>query len=241
VNETLARRLWGGQEPLGRQLRLEADAGGDWLTVIGVAGDTANWDSSDRPLPFVYLDTGTLDRWPRYFFVRVPPGQSPPGVEAVTRALAALGPPVAAIAVTPMADLAESAFWRQRILSQLLGVFGLAALLLTAIGLYGVLTYLVAQRAREIGIRMAFGADRRRVLRMVLRQGAGLVAIGLVAGLGGGYLLARVMRRLLYEVEPLDAPLFVAATLFLAAVGLAASAAPAYRAARLDPNALLKR
>jgi ABC-type antimicrobial peptide transport system permease subunit len=107
-------------------------------------------------------------------------------------------------------------------------------------GIYGVLAYFVRERAQEMGIRMALGANRIKVLFLVLREAVVLVGIGVVVGLGAAYLLARTLRSLLFGVEPLDWPLFVAALALLAAVAMAASLAPAVRAARVDPSVLLK-
>jgi ABC-type antimicrobial peptide transport system permease subunit len=139
-----------------------------------------------------------------------------------------------------MEKVARDPLWRQQLFSLWFAVFGIAAVILTAVGIYGVLAYLVWQRGQEIGIRMALGADRRRVLLMVLRQGAMFVGAGSAVGLVGAYLLARAMRGLLFGVEPLDSALFVVVTAFLAAIAMAASIVPAVRAARIDPNALLR-
>lgn len=241
VNVALARLLWPDQDPIGAQFRLAADPERGWVTVIGVSGDFLTWDSTrDEPLPTAYMDVASFDTFPLFFFIRKHDADRVVSAESITRAIDSLGFPLRRIVVTPMETVARAPFWRERMFSLWFGAFGIAALTLTAVGVYGVLAYLVWQRWREIGIRIALGADRRTVLLMVLRQGAALVAAGVAIGLAGAYVLARALRALLFGVDALDWQPFLAVTVFLASVALAAGIAPALRAARADPNALLR-
>ncbi len=134
-----------------------------------------------------------------------------------------------------MDDVVSVSTSRQRLNMLLMSVFGGAALLLAAIGIYGLMAYSVQQRTQEIGIRMAMGAEGSTVRRMVVRQGMALVAVGMVVGLVAAFFLANVLASVLYEVEPRDVWVFVSVTVVLALIGLAAVAVPAGRASRVDP------
>jgi predicted permease len=241
VNERMARLLWPNESAVGRQFRLEADPERGWITVVGVSADVLTWDSSgEQPLPMAYLDLAAFPNRPVFFFARTRgTGQALPP-EALTRAIDALGFDLRRIVVMPMERVASDPFWREQLFSLWLAVFGGAAVLLTVTGIYGVLSHLVAQRGREIGIRMAVGACRAQVFRVVLRESATFVGVGIAIGLGAAYAVARALRSLLFGVEPFDLPVFVAVPVLLAAVALAASLAPAVRAARIDPTALLR-
>jgi predicted permease len=240
VSETMAKELWPNEEAIGRRFKLDADAERGWVTVVGVSRDVLTWDSSgEKPLPIAYLDLESFAVRPVFFFVRHR-GTVAIGAEAITRAIDALGLPVKRIVVTPMEQVARDPFWRQRLFSLWFGIFGSAAVVLTLAGIYGVLAYLVWQRAQEWGIRMALGADRVEVLLLVLREAGMAVGAGVVIGLGAAYALARTLRGLLFNVEPLDWPLFIATAALLTAVAMAASLAPAVRATRVDPKVLLK-
>lgn len=241
VNEAMARLLWPNRDPVGSRFRLDTEAERGWITVIGVSGDFLTWDSNGgEPLPMAYFAAGTLDAYPVFYFVRKREADLVVAAESIYRAIDALDVPVKRTVITPMEQVARDPFWRQRVFSLWFIAFGGAALTLTAVGIYGVLAYLVRQRWQEIGIRMALGADRGEVLLMILRQAAVFAGGGIVIGLAGAYVLARSIRGLLFGVEPLDLALFAAVTASLAAVAMAASIAPAVRAARIDPNVLLR-
>jgi predicted permease len=241
INERLARLLWPNQDALGQQFRLDADEERGWITVVGISRDVLTWDSSgDRPLPMAFLDLESFPVYPVFFFLRQRNAEQVVGAAAISSAIESLGLPLRRIVVTQMDRVARDPFWRQQLFSTWLGIFGIAASILTATGIYGVLAFLVSQRWREIGVRVALGASRRKVIWLVLRHGAAFVGIGIVIGLVTAYFVARGMRGVLFGIEPLDLPRFVAVAGFVVLIAIGASVGPALRAARADPNVLLR-
>ncbi|HSC26729.1 MAG TPA: ABC transporter permease [Vicinamibacterales bacterium] len=234
VNKRMADRLWPDQGALGRRFRLQADPDGIWYTVIGVSGDIANWDLSDRPVPTAYLPYAhDAVNDPR---VVIRTAGDPSHVVGPARAaIHAVDATLPISEVQSMSEIHRAAFWRQQTFGTLLAIFGGLGVLLAAIGLYGVLSFLVSQRRREIGIRMALGAGRREVVGWVVRQGAVLMLPGLCIGLAGAFAASRLLRGFLYHVTATDPFSFAAVALALSAVGLLASYVPARRAAEMDP------
>jgi putative ABC transport system permease protein len=139
-----------------------------------------------------------------------------------------------------MEEFRRLSFWQQRLFGIMFGVFGAVALILAAIGVYGVLAFAVSQRTQEIGLRMALGAEQRDVQRMVVRQGLGLAGIGIVLGLAGAFGITRVIATQLYNVTPTDPISFGGVTVFLTLIAFAASYFPARRATAIDPNVALR-
>ena len=241
VNRRLSDLLWPGQDALGKQFRLDADPGRGWLTVVGVAGDVLTFDSSGpTPLPTAYVDVRSFDSYPIMFFVRTGNAAQVVASATITRALDSVEIPLRRVVVTPMAQVARDPFWRQQLFSTWFSSFGAAALALAAIGIYGVLTFVVGQRRREIGIRMAVGANRRQVLALVLRQGAIFAGVGIAIGCVAAYGLAQALQGMLFGVDALEWSVYAAVAAVLGAIAMAASLAPALRATRVDPNALFK-
>ena len=241
VNRRLADLLWPGADALGQQFRLDADPERGWLTVVGISGDVLTFDSNGTtPMPTAFVDLRSFDSYPIMFFVQTGNATQAIASATITNAVESLEIPLRRVVVTPMGQVARDPFWRQQLFSTWFSAFGTAALALAAIGIYGVLTYVVAQRRREIGIRMAVGARRRQVLALVLRQGAVLAGAGIVIGCVAAYGLAQSLQGMLFGVDALEWPVFAAVAGLLAAIAIVASLAPALRAVRVDPNALFK-
>jgi ABC-type antimicrobial peptide transport system permease subunit len=159
---------------------------------------------------------------------------------SVRAALRDLDPNAPAYGVQTFTEVVSGSFWRQRLQSRVLGTFALMALLLAALGIYGVISYGVTQRTRELGVRMALGASRREVATMVLGEGGKLAAIGVAIGLAGAFLLRQAVAQLLYGVAPDDPITFTVVPLLLVAVALVASLIPALRATRVDPAVAMR-
>jgi putative ABC transport system permease protein len=232
VGKTLARQAWPGEDPLGKRLRL---AGTDrWLTVVGVVGDVKHRRLSEPPQAQIYT---AHYQDPKIFVCVVARTASEPmGLAAPLReAIWAVDKDQPVWSVMAVAGLREDALAPTRFLLSLLGAFAGLALLLAGIGIYGVLSYAVAQRTQEIGIRVALGARGAQVVRLVVGQAMALVLAAIALGLLGAALLSRLMQGLLFEVRPVDPVTFAAAASALAAVGLVACWLPARRATRVDP------
>jgi len=161
-------------------------------------------------------------------------------IDAVRREVAALDPNVAVARVQPLTRLVRDATAEPRLIVLVFGIFASAALVLATIGLYGVVSYTVAQRSREIGVRLALGAPPRGIVRAVLGQGVRLAAVGVALGSIGAYMAAGVLRTILFETEPTDAGTFLAIAAILMGVAAVASLAPARRASRVDPLIALR-
>ncbi|HSR43388.1 MAG TPA: ADOP family duplicated permease, partial [Longimicrobiales bacterium] len=232
VNETFARRLPPGESVLGRVLY----RGERPYRVVGVVRDGAYVQFGESPGPFVFLASAQNYGARRVLHVRARPG-APVGelVSALRAEVAALDPDVALEQTMPLSAAIGSLLFPQRFAALLIGLFGVLGLALACIGVYGVLAHHVARRTRELGIRVALGADARTVLAMVVRRGALLSVGGLAVGLAGAALLTRFLRSLLYGVSPLDATAFIAAPLALCLVALLAGVIPARRALAVDP------
>ncbi len=242
VNETAAKRLWPGQNPIGEQLRVATfyfSGGASTVAVIGVVGDVRYASATEPAGLDVYVPALQATVAPSTFLVRT--AGNPLGmVEAARRAIRSADPGLPIYNVRTMDEISRISTGRIRFATTLLGTFAAMALLLAAIGVYGVLAYSVSERAREIAVRMALGADRSEVTRLVLSLGMAPIAAGLVVGLGGALAGSRLLQGLLYGVEPGDPASFGAGALALAAAGLLASWMPARRAAGLDPNRVLR-
>jgi len=236
VNEAFARRFWPDQDPLGKQLTYSSNL--EHLTVVGVVPTGKYTSLGEDPTPFVYLP---FLQTPRDVKVHVRTRGDPDRlVPEVRRTIHDVDADLPITTLTPMPKLMEASLLPQRVGAAVLSLFAALALLLAAIGLYGVLAYVVSRRTREIGIRMALGADRGSVLGLVVRRGLGVTAVGLALGLGLAALLGRVASRFLFGVSPLDPVAFGAVTAVLTLSALLASWLPARRAASVDPAAALR-
>jgi putative ABC transport system permease protein len=236
INESMARFFWPKQSPLG-QMFSHGNHNGPWQQVIGVVSDVRQWGLTQKVVPEAY---DPFDGGSRQFLV-LHTSLPPSSVTAqVRRALAQIDSSLPLYSVRSMDEVIAGQAQGQQFLSFLVGSFACLAALLAAIGIYGVLSYLVTQRTREIGIRMSLGASRGRVLGEVLREGMRLALLGLAVGTAGAFAVGRVLASLLHEVKPNDATIFIATAGLLAAVAFVACYLPARRAARLDPMIALR-
>jgi len=257
VNETLANRLWKGRDPIGQRLSpdLRASIGASsnpWHTVIGVAKDVKQAgvarDAGAELYLFVEQPGPPIDGTERWV-ATAPPTMNvvlrtdlPASALAPTleRAVRAVNPAVPIVGLRAMDAVFGESIGRSRLLAQLLGAFAGLALLLAVLGTYGVLSFMVAERRREIGIRVAIGATRGSIVALVTRQGFTIVSMGLAAGLAGAVGSTRLLSSLLFGVEPTDPSTLVAVTSSIVLVAALASGLPAWRASRLDPNVVLR-
>jgi putative ABC transport system permease protein len=238
VNESMARQFWPGEDPIGKRFRM-GDTKGPWRTVIGVVGDVLH-KGLDAPHTIqVYLPNTQFTDSMVILAVRT--SNDPSSIAAAVRAeISALDPQVPISEVATMDDVVSASVANQRFGAFLFFLFGAVALVLTAVGIYGVISYGVAQRTHEIGIRLALGAGRREVLRLIVGETMRPALLGAALGLCAAFALTRLLTRLLYNVKPTDPPVFVAVLLLLIAVAWIASYIPARRATRVDPMIALR-
>jgi predicted permease len=248
VNEAFARRFFEGENPMARQLSVGRGAGDPVRQVIGVVGDIKQ-SGLDRPAPtMVFVPIPQMpDKLmaivrsftSAHFTVRtmVPPLSLS---AAIKREIAALDPTLPLSGISSMDDISELSVAPQRFNMMLLGLFAGLGLALAAIGIYGVISYTVAQRTNEIGLRIALGAQTRDVIRLVLGQGLKLAVLGTVLGLASAYGLMRLMKSLLFGVSATDPLTYAGVAVLLALVALAACYVPAHRATKVDPMVALR-
>ena len=244
INETLARTYWKDPEQaVGGRIR--ANPRQPWLTVIGMVADERHNGVTGAvkekffvPHSQWHIATTNVIRGG---FLVVRTSGDPMMLAGPTReAIRAMDPNLPVANIRPMTDVVNTALATPRLTGFLMGTFAAIALTLAAVGIYGVLSYLVARRTHEIGIRLAVGADRSQVLALVLKQGLTLAGSGIAAGVLAALLLTRLMQSLLYQVQPTDPWTFLIVTLALVVVALLASALPAFRATRVSPLIALR-
>jgi len=244
VNETFARHHWPGVSPVGKHIRYPyrepAPAENPWWTVIGVLHNEKHDGLDAEERPTVYTPEVQL-AW-SYSLDVVIRAHSNPELLAVpaTRILAHIDPDLPAFDMQTMTETIDQSLWTRRTYSWLFGIFSVVALVLAAAGIYGVISYAVSQRTREIGVRMALGAGSAEILASVLRSGMALVAAGAVLGIGVTLIAARLLEDLLFGVSPHDPLVYTAVVFVIVAVGVLANAVPARRAASLDPLRALR-
>ena len=238
INETMARHYFPNQNPIGK--RISRGPGNPWLEIIGVARDIKYHQLTERPIPHLDLP-GLQNLYGIYANILMRTAGDPVSVlPAVRREVKAIDPSVPVLNASTLSEDLRSSIAPARMAMTLTSLFGLTALLLAVIGLYGVISYAVGRRTFEIGIRMALGAERRHVLRLVLREGLGMVAIGMILGFGGACAATRAIVNQLHEVSATDPLTFGLIALLLTAVALLACYIPARRATKVDPLVALR-
>ncbi len=237
INQTMARRFWPNQDPLGKQVKFAED--GTVGTIVGIVGDAKHYWLEEEQRPQMY---GAYTQQPGYFAtVVIRTTVEPLSLsEPVRQALWKVDADQPMWKIRTVEFLVDRSVADKKFLLALMGIFAALALLLTIIGLYGVISYLVNQRTQEIGIRMALGAQMGDILRMVLKQGMILVVIGVALGLGAAWMLTRLISKLLYQVSPTDPVTFAGIAALLIGVALLACYIPARRATKVDPLVALR-
>ena len=245
VNETFVRRYFGGRNPIGGRISVGGPEG-PWRTVVGVVADVRHRALATEPrpevlLPWVQLDTDFLMAWARGIsFVVRSDLELTAAASLIRSQVRQLDANTPVIELQPVSALVERSVAESRFSTFLLSSFALTSVCLAAVGIFGVLSYVVSERTREIGIRMALGARQRTIFHDILVLGGSLVAIGSVLGLAGGVVLTRWIRGLLFQVSPADPLTLAAATLALIVVALLATLIPARRATRVNPVIALR-
>jgi putative ABC transport system permease protein len=242
INEALAREYFAGEDPVGRRISFDRpNERTAWRTIIGVVHDEKQDSLADRVHGEVYESHRQKPQTRLMLVARADAGLRPAALaEPIRREVAALDREVAVFDIETLEDVVSKSVSGERFAMMLLSAFAALALVLAAIGVYGVISFSVSRRIPEFGVRMALGATRRDVMRLVLSEGAALVAIGLAVGFVLTLAATRAMSGMLFEVQPHDPQALASSALFLAAVALAASYIPARQATRIDPITALR-
>jgi len=239
INETMARYFFGTSSPIGRRMWFGRDRKTD-IQIVGVVKDTRSMSLKKEPVRFVYIPYAQdPSLGPLTFYVRATAGPSAPAA-AIRDAVHRIDPSLPMYGMKSMTAQVDESLFVDRMVAALSVAFGALATLLAALGLYGVISYAVARRTREIGIRMALGAERNRVLWLVLREAAVMAGIGIVAGLGAAMLLVRYVQAQLYGLSATDPRTLSGAAALLAVIALLAGYVPARRATTIDPMLALR-
>jgi putative ABC transport system permease protein len=242
ISQKLAKQFFPGEDAVGKRIKPGISTGNSeapMRVVVGVVGDVKSEGLSAAAIPESYVPFAQLPFAPMSVVVRtaIPSASIAPTLTSQVQALDSALP---LLNVKTLDEYVDDSITSTRFEAVLLGIFGVLAFLLTVVGLYGVISYTVAQRTREMGVRLALGADRWAIIGMVVKNGAVLAGAGVLVGLAGAFLLTQLVASLLYGVGPRDPLTFVCVPIALIAVAVVASYVPARRAARVDPMAALR-
>jgi putative ABC transport system permease protein len=241
ANDEMVRQYFPNEDPLGKRVRWARDQEVRWMTIIGVVGDVKHFGLDLPEQPALYSPYPQADPWKRWmtFVART---QSAPNsmAQAIKQQIWKVDSELPVSKVKTMSEVSAASFAARRFNMLLLAIFAGLALLLAAVGIYGVMSYAVTQRTQEIGIRMALGARATDVLRLILRNGMTLTLLGVVIGLGGAVALTRLLTTLLFGVKPTDAFTFAVVSTLLIVVAMIACYLPARRATKVDPLVALR-
>jgi predicted permease len=233
VSAAVAKQFWGDASPIGARIRLGPVPSIPWSTVIGVAGDVRLGPAGDVA-PIVYVSS-RQDHWSSNAIIVKTNGDPAALVPAVRNVVKGIDPMLAVVSPLDMAASRSALLADRRVPMQIMTAFGILALGLAGLGVFGTMAYSVASRTREIGLRVALGAEPREVIGLVLRQGLFVWLVGIAAGTAGSVMLGRAISGILYGTAPTDPSTLVAVAVILLLVTLAACLVPARRAVRIDP------
>jgi putative ABC transport system permease protein len=239
INQTMAKQFFAGKDPVGEELNLGSSDKPDWWQIVGITGDVKAFGQDQPTHADIYRPFDQLP-FPLIAFTLRTETDPASMVKTAEQALWIVDPNLPVLKAIPMDLLASQTLAVRRASSALFSAFAVLALVLACIGIYGVMAYTVAQRRQEIGVRMALGAQRGDVLRMMMGVGIRLTLLGVVIGLVGAFALTRLMASLLFEVNAMNPLIFSTAALVLVAVAMAASYLPSRRAASIDPMQALR-
>jgi len=241
VNEAFVRRFLNGRDPLGKEFGTGQRFVKPEYEIIGVVNDTKYRSLREVPPPIFYYDGFGPKAYPDRFILHVRSHGDPNDViEPVRQLLRSIDPELPLFQVSTLSEEVDQSLWQEHLLAVLTSCFGAFALSLSAIGLYGILAYFVARRQREIGLRMALGANSRDVIWLVVRRVIPILGMGVLAGAALSSLATAWVRSFLYDVQPFDLVANIAAILLLVVIGIGGAAVPAFRAMRLDPSSTLR-
>jgi predicted permease len=243
INESMARRFYGNESPIGQRFGIPLYGGPEpwrWIEIVGVVKDVKYTSMRDAAREMFYLPFQPVDGRGQMTLVARMAGDPTPVAAAIRREARGLDPAMPMFEVETLATQVADSLSEERLLATLSGGFGIVVLLLSCLGLHSILSYSIARRTREIGIRMALGAGQRDILKLVVGHGMLLTLLGVAAGLAAAFALTRLMKTLLFEVSPTDPLTFSLIALLLLAVALLACWIPARRAAKVDPIAALR-
>jgi predicted permease len=245
INEEMVRRYWSGRDPIGGRFKIGGDPKRPWVTVVGVVADVRHNGitgviKEKFYIPHTQWDKSVGNPIRSMSLVVKTDGDPLQVIGPIRQEIRALDPALPIAEVRTMEEIVGATLSTPRFTGALLGLFAVLALSLSAVGIYGVLSYIVSRRTREIGIRLAIGARPGQVLAMVLRNGLALSFSGIALGVAAAAAATRLMMSLLHGVTPWDPATFAAVTAMLSSVALLASLVPAWRATRVDPVTALK-
>ncbi len=238
VNATFVRKYLAGRDPIGIRVRF-GDEGDDWITIVGVAGDSRNMGLRDAPTPVLYLPYHSFPL--PFMSIATRSAASPSAVTSIVRSeIGKIDPDLPVDRIVPMREVLQDSVAEPRFRTLLLSLFALMATALAAVGVYGLMSYSVTQRTREIGIRVALGAQARQVMGPMLREGMTLALLGVTVGLGGSLVASRALGGFLFGIGATDPLTYTSVALLLLAVAFIASYIPSRRALRVDPITALR-